>query len=459
MAKRLYPFESLGYYSALSFGIGYSLVMISMIVAFMEEIAVEPGVLVLWVREIWPWIYVVTGLTGIVSAIYLGYVVVEIANHAVEEGLSISAVTRAGRVYALVTLVFSVSATVEYVANLQPISIPLFGVVGSLLLLTGFTIFKSEARESRLMGAVVIFISIILLYFIGFSRPPHVLVPPPGNFSLVPPGGPLLSEPTLEGYALLIAAAGGVVYFLPMLEERFKRSLTTILLSAGIAIFSAGLTYSGFSSVLVVIDLASRLRSLLLLVLSYLLIGASGLLGLAAVVFRFLVHIQAPSHLEEVPPVAPKSLDAREVLVRLMLSGEYEVSLKSLGEKGVLERVNEFRALANRALELISSLKEMGVEVSEYARSIQAISARALASVSKIRESEELFASELTGAMNDLKGVLEALESLKSEAEKVKEHLAKLEELHREGKISDSAYEALKKEYERRMTSLAGRKE
>jgi len=446
MAKRLHPFESLGYYSALCFGIGYSLAMISIIVASMEAIATEPGVLVLWVRELWPLIYVI----GLVPAIYLGYVVVEIANHAVEEGLSISAVIRAGRVYTLVTLVFSVSATVESVANRQPISTPLLGVVGSLLLLTGFTIFKSEARESRLMGAVVILISIIFLYFIGFSEPP---------FSRVLPGGPLLSEPTLEGYALLFVAVGGVVHFLSGLKESFRRSLTEILLLAGVALFSAGLSYSGFRNMMVVIDQASRLRSLLLLVLSYLLTGASGLLGLAAVGFRFLAHIQAPLPLEELPPVAPKGLDPREALIRLMLTGEYGELLKSLEEKGVIHLINEFRAMVNKASELVSNLKENGVDVSEYVWSIESVKSRALASATKIRESEESFISELTSTMNYLKGILEALESLKNEAEKVKEYLVRLEELRREGKVSDSAYEMLKKEYERKMASLAGRKE
>ena len=287
--------RNIGYYGGLTFGIGYCLMIIGAI-AVVAELALRFSSLLSSYSylpsglssQIPPWIIasLIVLFISVICAIIFGLSVIRNSKSARDSGLRIDAISSSVNAFSFMLIFLWIGMTILSAGFRLSLFSPICGVVGSVLLFAGFKAYRNEASESKLMGAILMLISVALIYFVAFKG---------SGLSLLG-AGPLFSEFTLEAIALVITLIGAVVFAFPITGEH-RQSVAGIILSISVILFSCGIMYFNFSSLSSINNLLSlagaatllipglsglQLYSIYILFFGFLMLGISGIITLVA---------------------------------------------------------------------------------------------------------------------------------------------------------------------------------
>lgn len=282
--------RNIGYYSGIIFGAGYCLTFVGMIAVIVEAMAryssKYSSAFGYWgyTTHVPAWFMasLIFYIIGIICAIYFGLTVIKNARSARYKSINIDTIASSIYAFSFTLIFFGISYTI-LASHLKLLLFPpICGILGPILLLIGFRVYHGEASEAKLTGAILMLVSVALIYFGAFRRTEVA---------------PLLSEPTLEVISLLIVMGGAIIFSFPILEERLKQSLAAILLSISAILFSCGLMYFNFNAASQINAISSlhttlggfvsgywfpglNLNSIWIMFFGFLLLGISGILGL-----------------------------------------------------------------------------------------------------------------------------------------------------------------------------------
>lgn len=308
--------RNIGYYAGLTFGVGYCLTLIGAIVMVAELMVRSSSV---WSGPYqyvsiptWLMAALISFFLGIACGIYFGWTVIKNSKSARDFGLKIDTIASSVSAFSLMLIFMGVGMTILSAGLGLSLFSPISGVVGPILLLIGFRTYNSEGSESKLTGAILMLVSVALIYFVAYGE---------SLFGLLGVG-PLFSESTLEAFALLIAVVGAVIFAFPILEEKLKQPVAAIILSIGGILFSCGVMYFNFSAVSAINNMLSlaglmpgwisglpspTLDSIWIMFFGFLLLGISGIIALITSCLPLAFSAQQLSTgLESPRPKAPE---------------------------------------------------------------------------------------------------------------------------------------------------------
>jgi hypothetical protein len=204
---------------------------------------------------------------------------------------------------------------------------PICGIVGAVLLLMGFRTYQSGvASESKLMGAILMLVSLILVYFI--ATPQSILNALFGGYggygypSLMAgifPVSYLFSEPRLEFIALLLAVIGALMFALQIASEKMQHVITGVILSISGLLFSIGVMYFNFTSASDISNVLGYISSYVPLlsvmwisVIGMIILGIGGIMALIASIIPLVstasqLSAQVPAAAPPPPPPPPSA--------------------------------------------------------------------------------------------------------------------------------------------------------
>ena len=308
--------KNIGYYAGLTFGVGYCLTLIGVIAVIAEIIVRYYSTMSRY------WGYVGAQITswliasmiffaiGIICAIYFGFTIIKNSKSARDNGLKIDTIASSVSAFSFTLIFVGIGITIVAAGLNLSLFAPICGVVGPILLLIGFRAYR-RASESRLIGAIMMLVSIALIYFVAYR-----------GIGV----GPLLSESTLEAIALLIAIVAAVIFSFPILVGELKQSVAGIILSISGILFSCGIMYFNFKAVSDINNLLSllsrvggypygygfpsmTLNSIWIMFFGFLLLGISGIIGLVTACLPLAISAkQLSTRLEAPRPKAPKAV-------------------------------------------------------------------------------------------------------------------------------------------------------
>jgi hypothetical protein len=230
--------RSIGYYAGLTFGVGYSLVFLGIILIFVEMVlsALQAGILS-YVLNAPPWriVSIVLIFIGLFLGIAFGSTISGNAKSVKEGLLTMDKIVSAASTFSLMLLFLWLGSTIYAFVNRQPALSPVCGAVGAILLLVGLGRYREKA--SRFVGALLIIVSLVLIYFVAY-------------WSIVykPVNGLLFSELTIEVSTLIILGLCAIIFSFPIVQEELKQAVLGSILSVVGIVFSAGVVYLNFSA-------------------------------------------------------------------------------------------------------------------------------------------------------------------------------------------------------------------
>jgi uncharacterized protein YneF (UPF0154 family) len=229
-----------GYYAGLIFGVGYCLTLIGVIAVFVEIMARSSEALRYVTAQIPAWFIaaLIFLFIGVVCGIYFSLTIIRNSKTVRESGLNINAVSSSVNAFSFMLLFVGIGFTILAAGLKASLFTPICGVVGAILLFVGFRVYRSEAPESKLIGAIILLVSIVLTYFVAYK-----------DINAYIGAGPLFSEPTVEVISLLIAVICGIIFAFPILKEELKQTMVGVILSVSAILFSCGVMYFNFSAV------------------------------------------------------------------------------------------------------------------------------------------------------------------------------------------------------------------
>ncbi|MBO3800367.1 MAG: hypothetical protein FGF52_04875 [Candidatus Brockarchaeota archaeon] len=317
--------KNIGYYAGLTFGTGYSLVFLGIVFIFVEMILrmLQTG-LSSYFFEIPPWMIVtlVFIFIGLFFGVGFGSTISGNAKSAKEGSLTLDRVSSSVSTFSLMLLFLWLGSTVSaFVSRQSPFS-PVCGVAGSALLLIGLGRYRD--KTSRFVGAIIMLISIVLIYFVAYW-----------NILYRPVNGLLFSELIIEVSSIIILGLCAVIFSLPVVQEDLKQAVLGSILSVVGIVFSAGLVYLNFSALSAfsistpivripylnnfpgcsiilgnVSALYGEAYSALLVFSGFLLMGISGIIGIVTACLTLAVSIRQlamgpKTPVPQVPPPPP----------------------------------------------------------------------------------------------------------------------------------------------------------
>jgi hypothetical protein len=301
--------RSIGYYAGLVFGVGYCLVLIGGIAVIAEVLvrysSIMSGYSSYVLAQIPSWLIasLILFLLGIICAIYFGITVIQNSKSARNRGLTIDTISSSVSAFSFMLVFLWLGVTIIAAASRLSLFSPISGVVGPILLLIGFRTYRGgKASESKLIGAILMLVSIALTYFVAYRGGLSSLLGLGGSLLGFQLPGPLASELTLEILALLIAAVGAVILSFSFSEE-LRKPVAGIFLSISGILFSVGLMYFNFSTVSAIDRLLSlagmtqfipgaprmTLDTIWIMFFGFLLLGIAGIIGLVAACFPLAI--------------------------------------------------------------------------------------------------------------------------------------------------------------------------
>ena len=252
--------KRIGYYTGLTYGVGYFLTYLGVMLVFIEVLAHIPF-------DAWgdaPWLIasLFVQIIGAIFAFGFGFMVIKNAKKARDSEFRLEDLSPLVSVLSLMLLLQGVAYTILVAginstssgANLSLFS-PICGIIGPILFLVSFRIYQmqTKAQESKFIAAILMIVSLVLIYFISrnplemkYGYPPYYYYTRQMPVFIIP--SPLISELTLEFITLLVALVCGIMFALKVVEDKIQRSITSIILSVSGIIFSAGLMYFTFSN-------------------------------------------------------------------------------------------------------------------------------------------------------------------------------------------------------------------
>jgi len=285
--------RNIGYYGGLTFGIGYCLTIVGAMAVVAELVLRLSSSFSRYLpyglsSQIPPALVasLIVLFISVICAIIFGLSVIRNSKSARDSGLRIDGISSSINAFSFMLFFLWIGVTILSASLGLSLFSPICGVIGSVLLFEGFKAYRNEASESKLIGAILMLISVALTYFVAFKG---------SGLSLLGVG-PLFSEFTLEALALFIALIGAVVFAFPIVGEH-RRSVASIILSTSVILFSCGIMYFNFSSLSSLNKLLSlaggivnwmpglsglQLYSIYILFFGFLLLGISGIVTLIA---------------------------------------------------------------------------------------------------------------------------------------------------------------------------------
>ena len=314
--------KNIGYYAGLTFGVGYCLTLVGAIAVFAEIMIRFSSV---WsgywgYGNIPPWLIaaLIFVFIGIICGIYFGWTIIKNSKSVRDSGLKLDTISSSVSPFSFMLIFIGIGSTIAAAGLKLSLFSPICGVVGPILLLIGFRVYHGEASESKLMGAIMMLVSIALIYFVAY-----------GSLLGSLGAGPLLSESTLEATSLLIAIICAIIFAFPILGEELKQPVASIILSISGILFSCGVMYFNFSAVSNINNLLSlaglmrgyipgfpsiTLDSIWIMFFGFLLLGISGIIGLITACLPLAISAkQLSTRLEAPRPKAPEGAPRKPV--------------------------------------------------------------------------------------------------------------------------------------------------
>ncbi len=324
--------KNVGYYAGLTFGVGYCLTLIGVIAVIAEIIVRYSSAMSGYGGYVgasipsWLIASMIFFSIGIICAIYFGFTIIKNSKSARDYGLKIDTIASSVSAFSFMLIFTWIGITIIAAASKLSLFSPICGVVGPILLLVGFRAYRGEVSESKLIGAILMLVSVALIYFVAYRGGLPGLLGGGAGLLGFPWPGPLSSELTLEILALLIATACAVIFAFPILGEELKQSVAGIILSISGILFSVGVIYFNFSAVSAIdqlfslVGLASwipgvprmTLDSIWIMFFGFLLLGISGIIGLITACLPLAIsakqlstRLEAPRPTAEAAPPKP----------------------------------------------------------------------------------------------------------------------------------------------------------
>jgi hypothetical protein len=299
--------RNIGYYAGLTFGTGYSLIFLGPVLMFLETIVStsQTGNLS-YISNVPPWRIVTLFflLVGMIFGISFGSTISKNSKSAKDGSLTIGKIGFSVSAFSFMLLFLWLGSTVFTFVNKLPPFSPVCGVAGAILLLIGFERYRE--KTSRFVGAIIMLVSIILIYFVAYW-----------NIVYRPFNGLLFSELTIEVSSLIVIMICAIIFSFPILREEYKQAFLGIVLSIVGMVFSAGVIYLNFSalsafntptsiagvpylrnipgySILVTnfLTFYSESYSALVIFIGFLLLGVSGIISLVTTCLTLTVSIK-----------------------------------------------------------------------------------------------------------------------------------------------------------------------
>ncbi len=320
--------RNIGYYAGLTFGVGYCLVLIGAIAVIAEVLirfsSLTSGYSSYISAQIPSWLIatLIFFLLGIICAIYFGITVIQNSKSARNHGLTLDTISSSVSAFSFMLIFLWLGVTTIAAAARMSLFAPISGVVGPILLLIGFRTYRGgKASESKLIGAILMLVSIALTYFVAYRGGLSSLLGLAGSLLGFQFPGPLASELTLEILALLIAAVGAVIFSFQFSEE-LKKPFAGIFLSISGILFSVGLMYFNFSTVSAIDRLLSlagmtqwipgaprmTLDTVWIMFFGFLLLGIAGIIGLVTACLPLAISAKQLSTRQETPRPATQGI-------------------------------------------------------------------------------------------------------------------------------------------------------
>jgi len=321
--------RKIGYYTALMYGAGYILTIIGAIIAVIEVvswIASIPGAAAIW-GQIPAWLYagIIVYFIGIICAILFGLSVIRNAKIIKESELSLNAIASSVSLFAYMLIFYGIGAMI-IIAGVNSMLPPYFqlsyvspicGIVGPILLLIGFRTYQSkEVTESKIIGSILMLVSIILIYILSRQIPDFGALGIPIS---IPMAGPLFSGITLEFVALLLAIIGAMMYAFKIFSAGLQQAITSVILAISGILFSVGLMHFNFSSISTISYINNMLKllggfespikeiySLWIVMIGLMILGIAGIFALITAIMPLASAIkQFSAQIPAAPPPPP----------------------------------------------------------------------------------------------------------------------------------------------------------
>jgi len=324
-----YQARNIGYYAGITFGAGYSLIFLGIIFIFLETILklLQTGYLSNYLAEMPPWRIATLFFIfiGLFFGVGLGISIAGNAKSAKEEKLTIEKISSSVSAFSLMLFFLWLGSTIyAFISRQSPFSSAV-GVAGSILLLVGLGRYRDE--KSKFAGAILMLVSLFLIYFVAYRSTLHR-----------PVSGLLFSSLTIEASSVIILGLCMVVFSLPVLQEDLKRAVLGLVLSIVGLVFSAGVVYLNFSalpafsistpvaripylnnlpgcSILLsrVTTLYGEAYSTLLVFTGFLSLGISGIIGIVTACLTLAISIRqlvaGSKKVTQPPPPPPQNSD------------------------------------------------------------------------------------------------------------------------------------------------------
>jgi len=327
--------KNIGYYAGLTYGIGYILMYIGVILVIIELFAyLASTVPSQYWSQMPAWLYagLVLYIISALFAIGFGSAVIKNAKIVKESELRLEDLSSPISIFSCMLIIQGIAsvilvAGINSMGPMSPVKLslvgPICGIVGPILLLIGFKTYQiQEASESRFIATILMIISLVLIYFISREQPSTAYYM---YYSLpisIISSGPLACELSLEFIALLIALVSAILVAFRIFKDKMQQSVTNVILSISGIVFSAGLMYYNFSSASTISDIMSMLRgfagygvstkefySLWIVLIGLIILGIAGIIALVTSIMplaltakQFSTKVSLPKPEAPAPP-------------------------------------------------------------------------------------------------------------------------------------------------------------
>lgn len=335
--------KSVGYYAALVFGAGYLLTFIGIIAVAIEFLIRVLPYIGPYISTIPLWLIagLICYLIAVIFGAILGGSIIKNAKSARDFGISLNTISSSVSSFSFMILFAGIGSiilvngmsSISYPYGYYPIpgyyptvgssylTYPIIEVVGAILLLIGFRAYRGKQTDSKLVGAILMLVSVILIYIVAYAplRDSYAAASSiigsipygtPISLNPLPPlPGTLLSEATLETVMLMVATICALLFAFFAQESEAKRSIVGVILSVGGILFAVGLLYFNFTTVSLLSKLiphtGSMMATLWIMFFGFLVLGISGIIVLIAASLFIAVSVKQLSVQPPKPSVPP----------------------------------------------------------------------------------------------------------------------------------------------------------
>jgi len=330
--------KNIGYYAGLTYGIGYILMYIGVILVIIELLAYLASIVPSQYWSQMPaWFYagLVLYIISALFAIGFGSAVIKSAKIVRGSELRLENLSSPISIFSCMLIIQGIAsvilvAGINSMGPMSPVKLslvgPICGIVGPILLLIGFKTYQiQEASESRFIATILMIISLVLIYFISREQLSTAYYT---YYSLpisIMSSGPLACELSLEFIALLIALVSAMLVAFRIFKDKMQQSVTNVILSISGIVFSVGLMYYNFSSASTISDIMSMLRgfagyglptkefySLWIVLIGLIILGIAGIIALVTSIMplalaakQFSTEVSLPKPEAPAPPAPP----------------------------------------------------------------------------------------------------------------------------------------------------------